>query len=75
MQAQLFFAGTRFHDTARDQWFVPMDPGNSSASYTQRRGTIAARLTDEWYTAADVQKVLLLSNASHVCNESPAIVP
>ena len=57
MQAQLYFAGTRFHDTTRDTWFVPMEAANGTTHYNERRNTIAAKLKDEWYSASDVQKV------------------
>lgn len=32
-QARLYYAGTRSHDTVRDQWFVSMDAANSTTRY------------------------------------------
>ena len=57
LQAQYFFKGTRFHDTAHDAWFIAMEGQEGTTDYERRRECVAACLKNEWYSSDDVKKV------------------
>ena len=52
----LYFSGTRFWDTVKDQWFVPFEGEGPKDDYAQRRGAID-RLLATGYAPTDVKKV------------------
>ena len=52
----LYFSGTRFWDTAQDQWFVPFNGNGTGSGYTDRRGAIDSLLATG-FRPADVTQV------------------
>jgi hypothetical protein len=58
---RFYFRATRFHDAARDLWFLALEPA-SDPGYERRRAYLSERVATR-YTRADVDKVARLLQA------------
>jgi hypothetical protein len=58
---RFYFGATRFHDAARDLWFLALEPA-SDPGYERRRAYLSERVATR-YTRADVDKVARLLQA------------